>query len=100
MHVSVTEMEEVNSRSSRSTVSTLPVSAFQPRPLSKTKSWRAAVLSKIGTSTGAEKGSMETELEGMCIPMAPDAKCNLTIMQRQGNKEPPSNSRLSRRDSV
>src|ERR1700742_4784477 len=64
MHVFVTEMEEVSSKSTRTSVSTVSVSAFQPKPLSKSKSWGAAVLSRIGPSTAVGKGSMEAELEG------------------------------------
>ncbi|ETI24449.1 hypothetical protein G647_03818 [Cladophialophora carrionii CBS 160.54] len=63
-------MEESNSKSSRSSASIIPVSAFHPTPLSRTKSWRAAVLSKIGTSTGTGKGSMETELEAAKLQRA------------------------------
>ncbi|KAJ9617237.1 hypothetical protein H2200_000958 [Cladophialophora chaetospira] len=74
MQVVITEMEELSGKSSRSSESTIPVSAFQPRLLSntrtRTRTFGQAVLAiaKIGASTGTGRCTMEEELEDKHVP--------------------------------
>ena len=98
MQVVITEMEELSGASTRSSESTLPVSVFQPKLLSRTRTrtqtFGQAVLAiaRIGTSTGGGKDAMDEELDGTHVhyPI-----CHLSnVTQLRDEREPSTDWKL------